>query len=181
MICLYFEKIREKMKLYLKKYLTEKNRRITLFICSLSCLLICVDTFLIPQKATTEYVEEIIVKYNRARRGSYNSYTLVTNKRNRNITKVVYTSLRIKDSVKIYHSILTGSFQKVGVLINGAEINTNSGFLYDVGGYIFFGLTLIFLVVYFALHKTNFNWDRNAVTSAVLVNAIILIIQHLKN
>jgi hypothetical protein len=129
----------------LKKYLTKENRKIALLLCSIICGFICVDTFLLPSKSKKEFVYDIKVQSNLTSKGGYKSYTLETNKKKRNISKKAYQVIRTEDSIDVYNSVISNSFQKIGVRTGNVEILVNTGFLYELAGVCFLGLTILMI------------------------------------
>jgi hypothetical protein len=165
----------------LKKYLTEKNRKIALLACSIICGFICVDTFLLPSKSEKEFVYDIKVQSNLTSKGGYKSYTLETSKKKRNISKKAYQIIKTEDSIDVYNSVISNSFQKIGVKTGNAEILVNTGFLYEIAGVCFLGIAILMIGLYFFLTMINYNFSKNSIVVSIILLTILLITQHFKN
>jgi hypothetical protein len=157
-----------------------KNRRVVIFLCFLVSVFMLVDSYFVPKKTKGEIVKQMRKKKYIGINKRFSTYTIETNKKERNFNRDVYYNVSVGDAIYINFSTVTGTLQSLSIYSHSKKETFNIGFINTFIGLAFISLAFFLMLLYFLLSMANYNFDKNSTTIGMLLIVILVITQHFR-
>jgi hypothetical protein len=162
------------------KFFREKNRRAVIFLCFLVSVFMLVDSYFVPKKTKGEIVKQMRQKEHVGINKRFSTYTIETNKKERNFNRDVYYNVSVGDSVYINFSTVTGTLQSLSIYSHSKKETFNIGFINTSIGLTSISVAFFLMLIYLLLHMANYNFEKNSTTIGILLMVIFVITQHFR-
>lgn len=148
----------------MKKYVTERSRRIVIILFTSIGLFMLYDTYFTDVVFEKEIILDKIFSKSVQIRGSYKSYEIKTSVKTRTITSDVFSNILVGDTIHLGVSTLTGTVQKISTTFYGINKTFYIGFINSGVGMIFLLIALLLLIIYILLSYNKILFDKTSTT-----------------